>query len=121
MAMNGTAPATGRILISDDYLEANRNNRSAAIDLINQTPSQAFVHNDTPPSEMLSFGRNGPRGVSMNHDRGDTESYYAWINYRAPNDPHAIRERFACAVTHPQQVAVIYPYNTTARGILIKT
>ena len=120
MASSGTNPASGRIFISDTFMEAHKDNKSMEIDVLQQTPSQAFVYNNNPRSEMAAVARNASRGLTINHTDSDENAFYAWMNCTYPNDPQAGRERFACGVTHPAQIAKIYPYKSTARGIIIK-
>jgi len=126
-----SAPAEGRVKISDDYLQAHKstNNSSADIDIERLTPVAAFVYTQVPAT-----GRNGrfePRGVSVDgavdsDDNPDFTATSGIINGWYKNDPDSpgranlMTERFTCGITHPCRFKKIRPYETTARGIIIK-
>ena len=120
MGLTGTNPASGRLVIRDDYMDAQKDNKNSEINLKDQTPSAAFAYNNNPRSEMAFFGKNAPRGLSIDGTAADAEAFHARLNCAYTNDPQAAIERFACGVTHPVMIEKIYPYGSTARGIKVK-
>jgi len=128
MALNGiSAPAEGRALISDSYLDDNAGSTGAKadIDILNLTPVEAFEFVQIPKTGMA--GLTEPRGISVNaaldsDENPDLTATSANVNGRYKNDPvgNEMVERFACGITHPCRFSMIRPRNTTARGIIIK-
>ena len=128
MALPGiSAPAEGRAMISDDYLDDNAGSTGAKadIDSLNLTPAEAFVNTQFPKTG--ASGLTEPRGLSINaaldsSENPDLTATSGNVNGRYKNDPagNEMVERFACGITHPCRFRMIRPRNTTARGIIIK-
>lgn len=120
-----SAPTTGRVRLSDEFLENNYGNPSVVIDLHLLTPVEAFSH-----VSMRARGNNNtvnPTGVLMDAARSgdpqaepvDETATRATINGcfvdEPQNDP--MEEAYGCRVLYPVRYRYVYPYQTTARGI----
>lgn len=114
-------PASARVVISDDWMATNKDNPDAYIDCKKRlsSPTGAVVDDRFPVDDLA--GRFNPRALSIDGDDSSDSATSAWLNCIYEDERVAHRERYICAITHPEQVKVIYPYNSTARGITIKT
>ena len=121
-----SAPTTGRVRLSDDFLEANYGDKSVVIDLHLLTPIEAFSH-----TSMRARGNNNtvnPTGVLIDAARGgggqgvdpvDLTATQGSINGCLVDEPvnDPMPESYACRSLHPCRYRYVYPYQTTARGI----
>ena len=125
-----TARAEIEIGISDTYLDAHVDDQSAVIDIQKLTPIEAFSNHSaarTAASKSGQAGRFEPRGIKISAAIGDDgeideDLNRAWINKRLKGCPshNYVREGYIIGATHADSVGYIKPYNTTARGIVIK-
>ena len=138
MALNGiSAPAEGRIVISNQWLEANKDNKNAVIDIptLSSNPTGAIKHTNIPPTGVESqfSGRaisirgiyNGSEGNSSynpTHENYhvDLGADYGTVNCRLNNDSFFELEDYRTKIDHPDRVRQFRPYGTYARGIRIK-
>lgn len=111
-------PASGRLMIRDQWLNDNAGNSSAVINVKELTPSQAFITVNIPRDG--DNGRFEPRMLSVNSDVDGAASGSPVIRGRYENDPTALDERFTIGVTHEVQMRYIHAQGTNARGIILK-
>jgi hypothetical protein len=124
-----SAPTTGRVKLSDDFLEANRGDAGIVIDLYQLTPQEAFVHGGSNCRARVQMGKFRPTGLLIDGDRdggGGQEEPSVDLTATAgqingvlfdenPSEP--VSENYATHVVHPVRYRYILPYGTTARGI----
>ena len=115
-----------RVLISDTYLENNRNvtGAGADIDLLTLTPVAAFVGlNNSAARGIPRSGVNAaynPRAVSINGNTDGVQNGNSGIiNGQAANDPYFMDELIAAEHLHRVCLRAIRPRGTTARDIII--
>ena len=119
--VKATTPASARMVVSDAWMEANKGNQDSYIDVKKRlsSPAGAILSTTFPVDDLA--GRFNPRAITINSDEDSSSATSAWLNCMYEDETAATRERFLCAITHPEQIKRIYPYNSTARGILIKS
>jgi len=134
-----SAPAEGRLVISNQWLEANKHDKNAVIDIPTRksNPTGAFLNPNVPRTSVE--GQASGRGVSVRgiYDGSEgTSSYnpthqnykvdltadYATINccYNNEKKTEYFLEDFRTKITHPDRIKRIKAYGTNARGISIK-
>jgi hypothetical protein len=116
------AASTGRLLISDTWLEEMREDTAAVIDLQKMTPTAAFLNRSTRARGNL--GNFHASGISIDGARTDAggADYTAAsgvINgcLRDEPQPQPQEESYNCRQVYPERFMYIYANQTTARGI----
>jgi len=122
MSQGMTARAEAELLIDDAFMDANANDASVVINVVDRTPIEAFVVAHQKVAATGSGGNFHPKGIHIDMESGDSDATTAWLNrgLYAHQIRQNVRQRYACAMTHPEAIQYIYPRGTTARGIHIK-
>ena len=116
------AGTTGRLHISDTWLEANRQEEGAVIDLQKMTPIAAFLSRTT--RARGNSGNFHASGISIDGARTDAGGAdytvaAAVLNGCLRDEPQwsPQEESYNCRILYPERYRYIYPFRTTARGI----
>lgn len=122
MAEGMTARAESELLIDNAFLEANANDASVVINVVERTPVEAFIQAHRTVAATGSSGNFHPKGIHIDNDSSDSEATFGYLNRAlyAQQRRQNCRQRYACGITHPEAIQYIYPKGTTARGIHIK-
>lgn len=115
------ARAEIELKLDDDWLDSHVGDQAAVVNVVTRTPIEAFAAQcRTLP--LTGNAKLQPRGFRIDAAIRDEEASTAWINatllaHQLGSAP--IRDRYACAIMHPEALHEIYAYGTTARGISI--
>ena len=123
-----SAAAQGSVTLSDTWLEKNRADQNAVIDLVELTPPEAFER--VVEGRVMSGGRTfgarfDPRAIHVGAGRDNGVSNpaltYATVSGCLLNDNQRYpwQRVLATHIEHPIRYRFIYPYQTTARGVHI--
>lgn len=115
--------ATGmtELRISDQYMDDHWDDQDAVIDVMLRTPDAAFEATSLKVARSGSRGEFNQIGLKINRTAGDADATHAWLDRSLKNNgpESSYRNRYVCAVVHPESIRTIRPYQSNARGISI--